>query len=73
MKQIFTLNVSINYNYIAIACSLPEDYKKICVRYYSVNDDFTLTEITEYCNEVRKLGKLAQKWANKEDVILWSY
>lgn len=73
MKQVFTLNKSTNYNYIAIAVSLPEDYRKILVRYYEVNEDFSLSEINTYCAEVKKLGVMAQKWANKENVILWSY
>ena len=73
MKQVFTLNVSTNYNYIAIAISLHDDFRKILVRYFQVNEDFSITEITEYCNEVKRLGNMARKWAEKENVILWSY
>ena len=73
MKQVFALNKSTNYNYIAIANSLPDDFKKICVRYYEVTENFGLSEITTFCEEVRKLGNMARKWAEKENVILWSY
>jgi hypothetical protein len=66
----FELRKGHNYLYLGIARI---DDKKVYLRYFEINDDFTLTEIDTFCNETDKIEKMCRKWAEKNNYVMWSY
>ena len=74
MKKVFSINDG-SYSYIAIAQSISadENWQKIELRYYSVTDDFQLSEIKWKCKETIKFEKMARKWCDDNNLTLWSY
>ena len=70
MKKTFELKTGNNYCFIGIAIV---QSKKVFLKYFEVNDDFSLSELHTYCIETDKIEKLCRKWAEKNDYIMWSY
>ena len=72
-KKVFCINDG--YSYIAIAQSVSNDenWHKIELHYYSVTDDFQLSEIKFKSRETIKFEKMARKWCRENNLILWEY
>ncbi len=70
MKKTFELKQGNNYCFLGIAVV---EGKKVYLKYFEVNDNFTLSELTTFCNETDKIEKMCRKWADKNNYIMWSY
>ena len=70
MTKTFEITKGNHFTMIGIASC---EGKKVELRYYTVNDDFSLSEQKECCIETMQIEKLCRKWCEKKDLILWIY
>lgn len=71
--MIKTFECIYGYNYTYIGIASVEDGRTVELRYYTVNPDFTITEIKTYCIEMRKLERKCRTWCAKMGFILYTY
>lgn len=70
MTKTFELTKGYHFTLIGIASV---DGLKVELRYFQVNDDFSLSEYKTCCIETMQIEKLCRKWCEKKGFILWNY